>query len=189
MLSRAGSRGTMKGGSLGGTGLSAGRNSILLAALVVGVSAFLEAVITPWVRIGWVGPSFTMIGIVISTVGLRELEGMLLGFFGGVLLDALGAGIFGVGALSGLLAGFISVRVGTYIRRDRTRSLLAQLTFLVVFVSDLIGWGAARIVGDSVPSFFMYLFTGALPDGVANALLAFIIGGAVLSFLQRRRPT
>lgn len=158
------------------------------AALVVAVAALLGAVLTPRLQVGWVAPSFTILGVVIATFGLKDLQGMLVGFFGGVLMDTLGSGLFGAGALAGLLAGFVSARTGWLGRRESARVLIAQVTFISVLVADIINWGAIRLNGGSSPDFLLYFLSGVLPDAFANALLAFIIGRWLQNFTQKGKP-
>jgi rod shape-determining protein MreD len=152
---------------------------------VVALAAFLEAVLTPRLQVAWVAPGFSILGIVISTFGMKDLQGMLLGFFGGVLIDTLSSGLFGVGALGGLLAGFLSARAGRLGRKESTRLLISQVSFVSVLAADVANWGAIRLNGSSGPDFLLYFLTGALPDALVNALLAFIIGKRLHSFMQK----
>ena len=95
------------------------RHSISRAALVVAVAALLEAVLSPYLTFGGISPKFAVIGVVLAVSGLNDLQAVLLGFFGGVIFDALGGGLglFGVGALGGLLAGILAARVGAAPRK------------------------------------------------------------------------
>jgi len=83
---------------------------VVRAASLVAIAALLEVTMSPLLTFGWVGPRFLVIGIVVAVTGLRELQALLLGFFGGVLTDALSGGFFGAGALGGVVAAAISLR-------------------------------------------------------------------------------
>ncbi len=154
--------------------------SIVRASLLVAVGALLEAALAPLVTFGWVGPNFVVLAIVVAVIGQRDLQALLLGFFGGVLTDALGGGIFGVGALAGLAAATISMRAGAARRKGSARPVLALATALAVAVYDVLGLLAPALAGDAVPPFGTYLVAGVLPDVLLNAVLAFLFGAWLL---------
>lgn len=156
------------------------QGTIVRAAVVIAVGAILDAVVAPYLDFGWFSPKFTIIAIIFAVFGLRHLQGILLGFFGGVLLDALGGGLFGAGALAGLISGALSVRYGDMVTRGTARFTLSILAGFAVFVYDLIQLIAYDLLGLDVPSFVSYLFSGMLPDAFLNVLLAFLVGGWLL---------
>lgn len=162
------------------------RQSISRAVLVVGLAALLEAVLSPYLTFGGVSPKFTLIGVVIAVSGLRDLQAVLLGFFGGVIFDALGGGLgfFGVGALGGLLAGILSARVGSVPRKGTEVFLLAQVAGVAVAARDLIGLAAINLSGLQGPPLEEFLVTGVLPDALLNALLAYVAGRWILNFVR-----
>lgn len=140
----------------------------------------MDAVVAPYLDFGWFSPKFTIIAIIFVAFGLRHIQGILLGFFGGVLLDALGGGLFGAGALGGLIAGMLSVRYGDVMTRGTARFTLSILAGISVFAYDLVQIVAYDLLGLDVPSFLTYLFSGMLPDAFLNVLLAFVVGGWLL---------
>ncbi len=159
--------------------------SIVRAAVLVGVAAVLEAALSPLLTLGWVGPRFAIIGIVVATRGQRELQALLLGFFGGILTDALaaGTGIFGAGALGGLVAATVSMRASG--RKANLRAILALSTAVAVAVYDLVGLFALSLAGASGPSFIAYFFGGILPDALLNGLLAYLVGAWLLKVITK----
>lgn len=159
--------------------------SIVRAAAAIAVGALLDAVVSPYLDFGWFSPKFTIIAIVFAVSGLRHLQGIMLGFFGGVLLDALGGGLFGVGAVGGLIAGALSVRYGDAITRGAARFMLAQVTGVAVAAYDLAQLVAHNLIGLDVPSLGGYLLSGVLPDAVLNVLLAFLVGGRLLRAIRK----
>ncbi|MGI9048277.1 MAG: rod shape-determining protein MreD [Rubrobacteraceae bacterium] len=154
------------------------QTSVIRAALLVALSAVFDAVIGPYLTFGLVAPNLTIISIVVAASGLGELQAILLGFFGGILTDALGVGVglFGVGAIGGIVAGLLAVRVGTYQRKSVSRPVLSVAVFLSVAVYDSIKLTANGLAGFSGPSAVGFFFGGMLPDALLNGLLAYIIG-------------
>src|SRR5215218_7579198 len=76
--------------------------SVIRAAIVIALAALLDAVVVPYLTFGFFSPRLTLIAVVFAVAPLRDLQAVLLGFFGGILLDAFGSDLFGVGALAGL---------------------------------------------------------------------------------------
>jgi rod shape-determining protein MreD len=154
-----------------------GQPSITRAALLVAAAAILEAVLSPVLTFGWVGPKFAVIGIVLAVAGQRELQALLLGFFGGVLTDALGGGLFGVGALGGLAAAAISMRLGASRRKkSEMRAVLTVASGFAVVAYDIIGLLALVLAGEGGPPLGEYLVVGVIPDALLNATLAYFSG-------------
>jgi len=156
------------------------QTSVVRAALLVGLAALSEAVLGPYLTFGWVSPKLTLLGIVFAVAPLRDLQAVLLGFFGGILFDALGGGLFGVGTLSGLLAGILSARAGTVRPKGAERLLLAQVVAISVAVYDLTYLIALNLAGLAGPPLGGYAVAGLLPDALLNALLAYLIAGWLL---------
>jgi rod shape-determining protein MreD len=156
------------------------QSSIVRAALLVAFAALLEAVLGPYLTLGWVSPKLTLLGIVFAVAPLRDLQAVLLGFFGGVLFDALSGGLFGVGTLSGLLAGILSARAGTVRPKGAERLLLAQVVAVSVAVYDVTYLVAINFAGLESPPFGDYAVVGLIPDVLLNALLAYLLGGWLL---------
>jgi rod shape-determining protein MreD len=151
--------------------------AVVRAAIVVAIAALLEAVLGPYLTLDFFSPKLTLIAVVFSASQLRDLQAVLLGFFGGILLDALGSDLFGVGALGGLLAGTLAARAGAVRRKGTERVVLAQAAGLAVAGYDVMGVMASWLAGLGVPALGEYAVGGVLPDAVLNALLAFLLGG------------
>jgi rod shape-determining protein MreD len=162
--------------------------SVIRAALIVAVAALLDAVVIPYLTFGFFSPRLTLIAIVFAVAPLRDLQAVLLGFFGGVLLDALGGELFGVGALGGLLAAALSARASAVRRKGAERVLLAQVAGLSVAGYDLLGYTARLLAGLGTPPLSEYAVWGILPDALINALIAFLIGGWLLRLVNVKAP-
>ena len=156
------------------------QGSVVRAAVVVACAALLEAVLGPYLTLGWISPQLMVLGVVFAVAPLRDLEAVLLGFFGGVLFDALGGGLFGVGALSGLVAGILSARAGDVRPKGAERLLLAQVVAVSVAFYDLTYLTALNLAGLAAPPFGEYAVAGVIPDVALNALLAYFVGGWLL---------
>jgi rod shape-determining protein MreD len=155
--------------------LVAGRQILILrAALLVALTAVLDAALTPLLTFGWVGPKFMVLGVVVAVAGLPELQALLLGFFGGVLADTLGGELFGVGALGGVFAATASVRIRSIHMKREAHLILAQA--LAVAAYDLLSLFAPILVGRSGPPITNYLVGGMIPDVLLNAFLAYLVG-------------
>lgn len=151
---------------------------------MVALAAVLDAVLSPYLTFGWISPKFTIIAVVLAASGLRDLQAVLLGFFGGILLDALGGGLFGVGALGGLIAGTLALRAGGLRRKDTERIIIAQTVAIAVAVYDLIQLAAINLAGLDGPALGIYLVAGVIPDTVLNAVLAYLICGWLLRAIR-----
>jgi rod shape-determining protein MreD len=156
------------------------QTSIVRAALLVALAALLDVLLGPYLTFGWVSPKLTLLGIVFAVAPLRDLQAVLLGFFGGILLDALSGGLFGVGTLSGLLAGILSARAGTVRPKGAERLLLAQVVAVSVAAYDLTYLVAINFAGLESPPLGDYAVVGLTPDVLLNAFLAYLIGGWLL---------
>jgi rod shape-determining protein MreD len=170
-----------------GNVLSGGGGShILRAALLVALAALLETTLSPLLTFGWVGPRILVIGVVAAVMGLRDLQALLLGFFGGVLTDALGGGHFGMAALGGVLAAAISIRIGTTRRKGETGVFLARAVAVAVVAYDLLSLIAPVLAGQEGPPVVNYLVGGVVPDVLLNAVLAYFVGDRLLRLITTK---
>ncbi|MEJ7842018.1 MAG: rod shape-determining protein MreD [Rubrobacter sp.] len=163
--------------------------SVVRASVVVAVAVLLEAVLGPYLTLGYVSPKFALIGVVFAVSPLRDLQAILLGFFGGILLDSLGSGLFGVGALAGLAAATLASRVGAVQRRGTERLHLAQVVAVSVLAYDLLGWMARSLADLGSPPFAEYAVAGILPDALLNAVVAYLVGGWLLKLVNPKKTT
>jgi rod shape-determining protein MreD len=162
--------------------------SVIRAAIVVAIAALLDAVVVPYLTFSFFSPRLTLIAIVFAVAPLRDLQAVLLGFFGGILLDALGSDLFGVGALGGLLAAMLASRASAVRSGGSEKVLLAQVVGLAVAAYDILGYSARWLAGLAVPHLGEYAVGGVLPDALINALLAFLIGGWLLNVVNIKPP-
>jgi len=156
------------------------QTSLVRAALLVALAALLDAVLGPYLTVGWVSPKLTLLAIVFVAAPLQDLQAVLLGFFGGILLDALSDGLFGVGALGGLLTGILAARAGAVRPKGAERLMLTQAVAISVAAYDLAYLMAINLAGLDGPAFSDYAVVGVIPDALLNALLAYLIGGWLL---------
>jgi rod shape-determining protein MreD len=159
---------------------------IVRAALLVALAALLEVALSPLLTFGWVAPRFLVIGVVVAVTGLGDLQALLLGFFGGVLADALSGGLFGAGALGGVLAAAISLRLGTARRKVGSSRALVPAVAVAVVVYDFLGLVAPILAGQDGPPIMTYIAGGVVPDALLNALLAYLVGGRLLRLITTK---
>jgi rod shape-determining protein MreD len=163
-----------------------GHTLIVRAALLVALAALLDVALSPLLTFGWVGPRFIVLGVVIAAAGLREFQALLLGFFGGVLVDALGGGVFGAGALSSVFAAVVSVRVGITRRKGEVRFFLAQAVAMATIAYDLLTLFALNLANQSGPPVVSYFVGGVIPDALLNAFLAYLVGSRLLRLITTK---
>jgi rod shape-determining protein MreD len=158
-----------------------GQVFIVRAAILVALGALLEAALSPFLTLGWVGPKFLVLGVVVAVTNLRELQALLLGFFGGVLTDALSGGLFGIGALGGIVAAVVSVRAGAARVKGEARLVLAQAVAVTVY--DLLSLFGLFLASREGPPLARYILGGVVPDVLLNAFLAYLVGGWLLKLV------
>lgn len=157
------------------------------AAMVVALGALLQAILTPYLAPGFVSPKFVVVGVAFAVAALGMSQGLLLGFFGGILVDALGGGVFGVGTLGGLVAGTLAARAGAARRKRSEKLVLAWVVALSVAAYDLVDLAARSLAGLETPPLGAYAVTGVIPDALLNGVLAYLIGGLLLRFVRVRK--
>ncbi|MGI8648775.1 MAG: rod shape-determining protein MreD [Rubrobacter sp.] len=161
--------------------------SVVRAALVVAFAAVLEVVVGPYLTFGWISPKFMIFGVVFAVLGMRQMQALLLGFFAGILFDAFGGGIFGIGSLAGLVAATLAIRADAASRRGARTLVMAQVVVLSVAVYDIVNFLGTRLAGLEAPPFGEYLFLGVIPDALLNGILAYVIGGLFFRMGRTRR--
>ena len=134
--------------------LGGAQTHVLRATLLVALVALLEVTLAPLLTFGWVAPRILILGVVVAVADLRDLQALLLGFFGGILTDAL-SGKVGAGPFA------------------------AQAVAVAVVVYDLLGLVAPILAGQDGPPVATYLAGGVVPDALLNALLAYLVGGRI----------
>lgn len=164
-----------------------GSTSIARAAIVVALAAVLEVILGPYLVLGWISPKFMIFGVVFAVPALKNLQAVMLGFFAGILFDALSGGFFGVGSLAGLVAATLAVRANAALRKGARRFVMAQVVAVSVAVYDLVDYAAMGLAGLQTPSFGGYLVGGVLPDALLNGVLAYLVGGFLLRIGRTRR--
>lgn len=156
------------------------RASTARAVVLVAFGALLQAVVVPYLSFGLVAPALAVLCVVVATAGLKGSVALPVGFFGGTLVDALGSGIFGVGALSGVLAAALSSRAGVIEGTGANRLLLAGVVAAAAAAHDLVSVAALGLSGDSWPPVAGFVSLGILPDAILNGALAYLVGGLLL---------
>ena len=173
-------RGESASGARRGGKRTALRASAARSVLLVAFAALLQAVVAPYIAFGFVAPAFSVLCVVVAAAGLKEASALVVGFFGGVLVDALGSGLFGVGALSGVLAAALATRFGILGAGGGDRLRLAGAVVAAVAVHDLVSVAAIGLAGGEWPPASRVALLGLVPDALLNGLLAYLLGGLLL---------
>lgn len=179
MVSRA-ARGEVVSGARRGGKRSVLRASVARAVLLVAFAALLQAVVVPYLSFGFVAPAFSVLCVVVAAAGLKEASALVVGFFGGVLVDALGSGLFGVGALGGVLAAALATKSGILGAWGGDRVRLAGVVAVAVAVHDLVSVAAIGLAGGEWPPASGFAVLGLVTDALLNGLLAYLLGGLLL---------
>lgn len=158
--------------------------STVRAAVLTALAALLEVTLAQYLSIGNAGPRFMVIGVVFAAFGLRELQGVLIGFFGGILTDALSGGFFGVNSLSGVLAGFLAVRSGAGRRREGSRLTLVYTVMICTAAFDIIALTALNLSGYGSAPIGRFMIATLVPDVLLNGALAYLFGGVLTRFVS-----
>lgn len=162
------------------------RASTSRAVVLVAVGALLQAVVVPYLTFGLLAPALAVLCVVVATAGLKGAVALPIGFFGGTLVDALGSGIFGVGALSGVLAAALSFRAGIVDEGSVTRLRLAGVVAVAVAAHDVASVAALGLSGASWPPVVGFVALGLVPNAALNATLAYVVGGMLLGLVLVR---
>ncbi len=155
-----------------------GRPSVLRAAVLVAFGALLQAVLAPELSFWWVAPNFLVLALVAAVPGFGEIEGLLLGFFGGILVDILSAGLFGAGAFGGLVVGAVSARLGRgklSSGREVTRFFVAWVSVLAVVAYTAVRLAFLALGGEGVVPLGGFLVLGLLTSALVNGLISFVL--------------
>jgi rod shape-determining protein MreD len=153
---------------------------------VVCLGSLLQVVLVPYLDLWLLAPALMVLCVVAATSGLKWSVALPIGFFGGVLVDALGAGLFGVGALSGVIAAAVSCWSGVDDKGNASRLRFAGVVAAAVAAHDLASVFALGLSGESWPPVIELLLLGVLPNAALNALLAYVVGGVLFRLVLTR---
>lgn len=159
------------------------RVSTIRAVTLVFLGALSQAVISPYLTFGLLAPALAVLCIVAATAGLKWSVALPVGFFGGILVDALGSGLFGVGALSGVIASTLASRAGIVGKGTVSPARMAVVVAVSVAAHDSVSVAALGLSGESWPPLIGFLSLGLAPDALLNAGLAYVLGGVLVALV------
>ncbi len=152
--------------------------NLYLGLLILGAAALLQSTVLPPLHISGVRPSLVLLLVVSWSIVRGGVEGTWWGFIGGLALDLLSGGPWGVSTLAltlvGLLAGLAEVNLSRGNILFPTAmiggaSLLYDLLCLTLL--SLAGWRMALL-----DTFLVAI----LPTAILNVLLSFVVFPLVL---------
>lgn len=145
----------------------------------------LQVGLAPHLTIGGVQPDFLLIVVVTLALSEGPVAASVAGFGAGLLLDLLGAGPVGPGALVFAGVGYMAGLLGANMFAE---GVLVPVT--VVFVATLIAGSALALswtfLGVPTP-FWQVVGTLILPQAVYNTGLALLVFPLLARFLRRER--
>jgi rod shape-determining protein MreD len=147
--------------------------NVYLAIFVLGGMALLQSTVVPVLSIVGVKPSLVLLLVVAWSIVRGGADGAIWGFVGGLALDLLSGGPWGVSTLAltvvGLLAGLAEVNL------SRNNLLFpTALTFGASLLYDLLCVAVLSLAGWRVPLLDTLLVT-ILPTAILNVLLSFAV--------------
>lgn len=148
----------------------------LIAAALLAFAALLQSVLGPSWPIVRGRPDLVLV-VVLAWAMLRgSIEGAIVGFLGGMLLDSVTYTQFGINtALFGLI-GYCAGLPEVNVYRGNLPYFLG-ITFLATFAYHTLYFLILQALGNSMPP-LIETYTAALPAAVLNALLvpvAFVV--------------
>lgn len=151
---------------------------ILIIALVIYVSFLLQTSIFSKYRLAGVTPNILI--CVVSTYGFMNgrRQGILVGFFTGILLDMFSGSIFGIYAMMYMYIGFLNGLFKKQFFGDDLR-----LPMFLIGMSDLlygIGSYFVFIVIRAKYNFYFYFMNLILPEVVYTLLVSIFVYYAIL---------
>ena len=162
------------------------RLHLLMAAVVLGLGALLQATATPLMEVFGGGIDLVLLVVVIWSLWSEVEELVVWGLLGGALLDLFSAAPFGTAMLAlGVLAVILSW-IGDYLRRSHLLSLIVLVPVATVsyhlalsLILRVLGWPI------DYPSTVALV---VLPSCLANLIAAPFVYFVLLAARRRPRP-
>lgn len=145
----------------------------LKAGFLIFSAFLLQTTLVSHLTVGGARPDLVLITVIFFGFTQGPVAGSVAGFGGGLLLDFLSVGNFGVGVAAKTLVGYLSGLVEKAIL-TQSRVLLAGAVFLASLLQSTIWAGLLFLLGELVPLVNL-LLTEMLPAALYNALLGLIL--------------
>jgi rod shape-determining protein MreD len=145
----------------------------LLATLLLGIEAVLQASVFSRMSIGSAAPQLVLLSVVAWSLARGPVEGIFWGFAGGLLYDLVSGGTVGVSALAMVAVAAVAGSFGG--RMFGTNPLLPMLA---VFAATIVYFFIASFLLATLhfPTAWGAVFRDvAFPTAIANAALSLLI--------------
>jgi len=141
--------------------------------ILIFVALILQTTAFNYLTIYGVKPDLILILVILNGFLRGTREGAFLGFSAGLLQDLVSGGVFGLNALTKLVAGYLAgVGEGRLYRENRV--IAAGLTWLCTLGAQLIFYILLLLVDVSVPLVKALVYV-IIPTAFYNALVVLII--------------
>ncbi|MEW6727329.1 MAG: rod shape-determining protein MreD, partial [Bacillota bacterium] len=139
----------------------------LVGLALLGAIVLLQSTVLDLVRVAGVKPDFVLVLVVFHAILHGSREGAVLGFLGGLLIDAVSGYYFGLNALGLAIVGYAVGLLEWSLYRESS-IVVSFMTFLVTVGEQLIIYVLLLILGVTVP-FSPAVFELILPLAAYNA--------------------
>lgn len=134
--------------------------------------AIFQVGVAPYIAIGGISPNFFVLVVVVAGMTKGSNSGATLGFFAGLLLDLIGAGMVGPWAMVLSIAGYVTGLIDQHLFAEGGLlpiTALAVISVLSEFLHLIIS-----VVFGVETSFMRALFVHALPTSLYTTLVAIL---------------
>ncbi|MFZ5898388.1 MAG: rod shape-determining protein MreD [Bacillota bacterium] len=142
----------------------------LVGLALLGAIVLLQSTVLDLVRVAGVKPDFVLVLVVFHAILHGPREGAVLGFLGGLLIDAVSGYYFGLNALGLAIVGY-NVGLLEWSLYRESSIVVSLMTFMVTFGEQLIIYVLLFVLGVTVP-FSSAIIGLILPLAAYNALVA-----------------
>ncbi len=160
---------------------------LIQSCLVILVAFVFQATIVPHMAISGAKPDVVLIVTALYGFTYGSRNGMLIGFFGGLLGDLLAGSYVGLGMASKSIVGFFA---GLVQRTIFVENLLIPMfaIFVATWINEFIYVAFLFLFGEITPV-EMLVSKIILPSAIYNAILTPFVYGAVRRFMVFKQGT
>lgn len=146
---------------------------LLLTLLIIIQSTFIWLIAISEYN---VVPDLVLVGVVLMGIKRGKIEGMLSGFFAGLILDIMAGSFLGLLALIYTLMGFTAGFFQETKEKEKTlsRKQFMLLIAVISFISNFIFFQIYFLTAASIHSFLEIIYIYVLPSTIYTLLISII---------------
>ena len=139
--------------------------------LIILVLAAVQLTVIPYFRFGSFGPDLLTILVAVFALKYGRVQGMLNGFFIGLLFDLISGGTIGLSSFSKTINGFIA---GSFYIEDRKELLNNAKFLLIILLCSTVDNFSINILSGGIMNlnFLGVLFTYGLLPGIYTTIIS-----------------